>query len=299
MKRKVIETVAWAGLLLLCCIVWARASITVDGDLSDWGVTPFSDWVPDLVPTAAYATGNNDTSVAAGGERYDIEALYLNVSPTGIDFALVTSYNTGSDPGAYGAKPDAYSPYPTIALNVGEAAGIWNYAIQIDPVTDPNNPAVRLWYVAPDAYHQDAWLDGYYYPSLADAVSLNHDRESRLTDITDAFASAVAMLTDCDSDPSTPNIEPASSSGGWAGTESPWYAQEHTWIYEGHVEIASASDYLVPGTEYVAHNSMWCGNDVLTTERGLVTPEPGSIALSLTGLAGVGLAWWRRRKRRT
>ena len=81
MKRRIIETIAWVGLMLLCCMVWAKASITVDGDLTpDWGVTPFSDWVPDS-PLVAYTQGNNVTNPGYGGERYDVEALYVSVAP--------------------------------------------------------------------------------------------------------------------------------------------------------------------------------------------------------------------------
>ncbi|MFH1752747.1 MAG: PEP-CTERM sorting domain-containing protein [Candidatus Omnitrophota bacterium] len=93
-----------AAALLMIAASAAHAYIP-DGDLSDWGVTPFVDWVPDSV-TADYKLGDdtwrNYTDAAIKGaswwkEAHDIEALYFDDFYCPLDgthylsFALVTS----------------------------------------------------------------------------------------------------------------------------------------------------------------------------------------------------------------
>lgn len=83
--------------LLFCLLAVSGVpafAYTLDGNLSDWGVTPFSDWVPQN-SNIDYVEYNNRTpsGAVAGGEFYDIEALYLDDDADYIYFALVSSYN--------------------------------------------------------------------------------------------------------------------------------------------------------------------------------------------------------------
>lgn len=65
----------------------------LDGDLSDWGVTPFTDWVPDS-PNIDW-TEEDDTKRADTDdpfyEWWDIEAMYFDDDPNYFYFAIVTS----------------------------------------------------------------------------------------------------------------------------------------------------------------------------------------------------------------
>ena len=81
-----------ASLFLAPRFSWAYA---IDGSLLDWGVVPFSDWIPSS-PTASY-TVLDDVRPASGGggapwggEKYDVEALYFDYDASNIYFAMVS-----------------------------------------------------------------------------------------------------------------------------------------------------------------------------------------------------------------
>jgi hypothetical protein len=85
------------GLTILVILGWALASpgfaaYTVDGGLSDWGVTPFVDWVPN--PPAVYTqTDNVNLYQAKGyGEEFDFEAMYYDNNATTLYLGVVSSH---------------------------------------------------------------------------------------------------------------------------------------------------------------------------------------------------------------
>ena len=70
-------------------------SIVVDGQLGDWGVTPFADWQPDW---PAWYTEENwgdhpgeSGAYPNGGEVFDQEALYARIDNDVLYMAIVTS----------------------------------------------------------------------------------------------------------------------------------------------------------------------------------------------------------------
>jgi hypothetical protein len=70
---------------------------TVDGDLSDWGVTPFSDWIPNANVSYTVANwGDPDPLLWGtqpfGGEQLDVEAGYAVVQGDYLFAAIVTSF---------------------------------------------------------------------------------------------------------------------------------------------------------------------------------------------------------------
>lgn len=92
MKREVVF-LAFLGLALTST---GRANFyTIDGSLSDWGVTPFSDWVPN--PPAHYTQTDNVNAYGAAtyDESYDIEAMYFDNDAQNFYFGVVTSYGVG------------------------------------------------------------------------------------------------------------------------------------------------------------------------------------------------------------
>jgi hypothetical protein len=85
------------AVLLLFFANNGQAVYTIDGDLTDWGVTPFTDWVPDS-GTADYVVTNNVNTYNVLGydEFYDFEASYFDDDPDNFYFAIVSSYPMGT-----------------------------------------------------------------------------------------------------------------------------------------------------------------------------------------------------------
>lgn len=71
----------------------------MDADLSDWGVTPFVDWVP--AGTADYEQHDNINRYNAAGysESYDFEAMYFDDDAANFYFAVVGGHNFDGDLG--------------------------------------------------------------------------------------------------------------------------------------------------------------------------------------------------------
>jgi len=64
----------------------------IDGDLSDWGVTPFTDWVPDCHRVDYVVEDDfNRPGSDPFWEGYDLEAMYFNDDADYYYFAIVSS----------------------------------------------------------------------------------------------------------------------------------------------------------------------------------------------------------------
>ncbi|MBU2103186.1 MAG: PEP-CTERM sorting domain-containing protein, partial [Candidatus Omnitrophica bacterium] len=73
-------------------------AIVLDGDLSDWGVTPFTQWVPSVAGTSYSVENNYNRQWSdAFNEKWDIEAMYINDCSQYLNFAIVSSnpYTSG------------------------------------------------------------------------------------------------------------------------------------------------------------------------------------------------------------
>jgi hypothetical protein len=87
---------------VLALLGWAltstgRADYIIDGSLSDWGVTPFSDWSPGQPSADFTATDNvNLYQAYSYSEGYDFEAMYFDDSAESFFFAVVTSHALGA-----------------------------------------------------------------------------------------------------------------------------------------------------------------------------------------------------------
>jgi hypothetical protein len=107
----------------------SRASYVIDADLSDWGVIPFADWVPE--GTAEYEETDNVNLYNAAGykERDDFEALYFDDDMENFYFAVVYSYplNLGNRKPSLGIDLDLDA---TISSH-GIVTGL-EYAVLID-----------------------------------------------------------------------------------------------------------------------------------------------------------------------
>ena len=120
----------------------ALADITVDGNLLDWGVTPFSDWTPDLAPGADYVVGNwHNQSFPNGGETFDLEALFVAADENYLYIAIVGSMPETGAQDPYGRNV-TYTP-GDICLNLdvanepGTVTGEYGYEYGVRTTGDP------------------------------------------------------------------------------------------------------------------------------------------------------------------
>jgi hypothetical protein len=176
-----IRFVSWAVLAIVGIALAANgATVTVDGDLTDWGVDlqlaytgntvagyPGSAFLPGSFapsPGITYGLANDDVSLFSGGELSDVEALYCTHDETMVYFAVVTSSNPN------GTRWDGYGDQRfgpgDLRLSVGDEV----YCVGARPLdltiyglsSDINGP--------PDQRHSITWDsatdvagDGTYY----------------------------------------------------------------------------------------------------------------------------------------
>jgi hypothetical protein len=100
MRRLVVVVAVVCGI----AVPMASASYVIDGSLSDWGVTPFTQWAP--AGTADYTQTNGNASLPDFGtpangnlynadafdEPFDFEAMYFDNDATNFYVAIVSSY---------------------------------------------------------------------------------------------------------------------------------------------------------------------------------------------------------------
>jgi len=108
----------------------ARADIIVDGNLSDWGVTPFTHWTPNA-GTQYVVQGWPGGNYPFGGEAFVIQAMYVQSNATHLDVALVTNFPQAGLADPYG-RPIHIDP-GDLLLSVGTHPGqTWNYAVTLN-----------------------------------------------------------------------------------------------------------------------------------------------------------------------
>ena len=70
-----------------------QADYYIDGQLTDWGVTPTSDWTPDSSTANYIITADKNTYSAKGySKSYDVEAMYFDDDSNFFYFVIVTKY---------------------------------------------------------------------------------------------------------------------------------------------------------------------------------------------------------------
>jgi hypothetical protein len=123
MKAKTIaKKMMWIFLasFILCGAGSAHAYV-LDGDLSDWGVTPFSDWTPDSA-TADYTVEVNSGSGHCG-DNEGIHAMYMDNDCSYLYFGIVSS-----NPYGYGGNDSIFSE--DLGIDFG-ADGTYQYGADV------------------------------------------------------------------------------------------------------------------------------------------------------------------------
>ena len=277
-------------LIYVLCVVFVGVSnisfaIDVDGDLSDWGITPGSDWVPDVESdywVEDFVDYNNSGYVgpAYGGQPYDFEALYSRIENNNLYIALVSGMpNYGAYP-VYSASgtPD-YSAFQVpgdLAID-STGDGIFDIGIELtgysknNPNDNDNSEMTYNPSLIGNVYRMlgdDAWNKG--LPISGYTITEIDYYESQLLEYLDK--TVVYYLQ----------------------SEDPAH-----WIIETSISLdllGTPEDTLL-----TVHWTQTCGNDigeVSTLYTSAVppedsVPEPGTLVLILSSLLGVGIRFFR------
>ena len=296
--------------------------INANGNLAEWGVTPFSPaapsqagWIPTVLDQGiAYdQTDNNVLDVNHLGlsvapiEQYDFEALYSQVtaSTTGttLNLAMVTSFNWQGDLGyqnlmaGYSGAPVNRDAQGNPVLTGGQPT--WNnsadraltIALAFPTVGTGSsagwNYAVRMWEGRAELFNVGTtgpWESAYWFTENNPVGFIGNPTP---------LETVVAGSGDYAKVHST-----MESPGPYVSGSA---AYPDTWIYEVSFDLApGVIPWLTTGQTYMAHSSPWCGNDNLTiagaqTVGAPNVPEPASLVLLGLCVVGVGT---RLRKRK-
>ena len=256
------KIVIFLGVMILFTYGHAFAYM-IDGNLGDWGVTPFINWNANG-PTVDKIVLDNIRqdiySIPWGGERYDVEALYFDNDADFFYFAMVTSFPmsgyNGVAAGDLAIDLDGNNGYEygikTQDMPVDQSNDL--QAIRKDPDWEFGTHEFPLYMKASyGSFIGYAQIYYKYYPGL--------------------------------------EINPLPPPVG----EQPF---RDTWILEGKVK---RSDFIShppqDGDTIKLHWSMYCGNDYIDLTGDFdATPIPEPATLSLLGLGLLGLLGARKKK---
>ncbi len=264
-----------AGLTLLAAfaLMPQAGAYVIDGDLQDWlAGSPrgaAEDWRAKAgVKWYAEDQSTNYLNPGYGGQDYDAEAIYVDISGDDLYIAIVT-----------GRAPGTNVKYPggDIAINLGWRGGnddSFEFAI----VTQDHDD-----YTAGDVVAVDEWFYGLWTGANAyDPANTNGYKRAHPVAVKSGTRKGEAELV----------YKKGSYGGASLKDRIGPYSGEH-YVIEVEVDL----DLLgldVSGDPFLAHWTEWCANDWIQ-----VDPDPGQIpappALALLGL-GFGLLGLRHRR---
>ncbi|WP_291983056.1 PEP-CTERM sorting domain-containing protein [Candidatus Accumulibacter sp. ACC005] len=275
MKRILSRTIALLGIFGSV----SAAAITIDGDLSDWGINR-STWEP--TPGSGIqakiedqtGSGNFRLGPGWGGQAYDAEALYAQKEGDTLFIALVTGHNprTLEQPGrnSYGAGD--------FAIDFGRD-GTFELGINIKHATSVSAGGVysfESFGVEGGVYMNPAWAYGlwdsagnYTDPGSGAAYSPDRRHPTHLTGGT--LIGMVSALSY--------TLAPVTGYGSNQG--------DAHYIYEMSIPLELLRDARWNGEAFDIHWTQNCANDSIVVDPPGSVPEPGTLALFALAAAGL------------
>jgi hypothetical protein len=278
--------------VLMLLGLWATgtafgATITVNGDLSDWGVTvdytrydrPDSKWAPTRSGVAYWAEDttrfNGEASRVGpgyGGQNFDVEAAYI----TSADGRLYAAFVSGFDrEGQLGWSGSTLYQTGDLFFDLNpDGIPSWDFAIALSDHNGfleghayiPSSPS-GTWYTTPSDY-----------PSSAPALLVAGGGFKELLGVQYGYYEG----TDLDD-----NL--------YASTNPATYqAADHNTV-EVSLNGSDLSAAFPGSTSVLMHYTQGCGNDVFDLRGDVLVPEPGTAILALAAV--VAGAYARRRRK--
>ena len=271
------------GLVLAVVVSTGAFAGSIDGSLSDWGVTPGANWNNTVGASQWLETGvgsNGYVGPGWGGQPFNVEALYLQIDATYLHYAIVTGFpETGTtNDGTKYYPGDIFFDFQPFYVPSGSTTptGVMNFAIETTSYDTGNHThggktsegqGAGSFYSDVTPTLAGATLDDVFYP-----VEIKRSGTSQLA------AGTLVGATDF-------------------VYNDTYYGSDH-WVMEGQVPLSYFGD--LPGEGGYLWWTMTCSNDIgrlsMDIPMGQI-PEPGTILLTGSGLLlGVGYLLRRRMK---
>ena len=266
-----------AGMTLLAAFTMAppAGAYVIDGDLQDWlaGAPTRSadDWLPKAgVKWAAEDQITSYLNPGYGGQNYDAEAIYVDISGDDLYIAIVT----GRAPGT-----DVRYPGGDIAINLGWPGGN-DDSFEVAIVTQDHDG-----YTAGDVVAVDEWFYGLWTGANAyDPANANDYKQAHPVAVKSGTRKGEAELV----------YKKGSYGGATLKDRIGPYTGEH-YVIEAKVDLGLLG-LDVNGDPFLAHWTQWCANDWIQVDPDpQQIPAPPTLALVGLGLALLGVG--RRRPR--
>ncbi|MFC1576948.1 PEP-CTERM sorting domain-containing protein [Candidatus Omnitrophota bacterium] len=293
--------ISFALALVLAVSGRAAFAYSIDGDLSDWGVSLFSDWIADS-PTADQVVDDDHTIfgdywtpiTGKTYEQHDVEALYFDDSPTDVYISMVSSRYFNHAALSKSGDGTWYFDSGDIAIGFN-GANPYKYGVRtsgLRPVLTSTSLQKNPEWVLP----QNKWLKPPYVPVGDDPVgeagvafmAQNGPSATPLVNLTGIYQGDVELCY------REYQYEEAIAKGisplppDDATTEGLMW---RTWVLEMKIDRFLFEESLMCGQGVFLNYSLSCANDYLKLEGDLdynTTPEPSTFLLFGMAIAGLG-----------